>query len=1170
MIFNFVSSTPFQTFAASNQFDGGQVLFNSNVSYTIGDVVTQTIGTLTFADTIGVTSINGEQFFVSSGGIAITSAMDAGTGTVFLVGNGDITQTAGSSITAAALGVRQESLVAGENVILTGLNNVSIFAAFNASEDGQIAFNNTSNLTIDNVASVTFCGLTFSQTTGVASEGDILIQTDGSLLILQSVNADDKANDLRLIANGDIRQSSTGTLIADELGVRQQQAVFDGANDENTDSEHGIQLNEANDVNALAMLNVEANGDLSFNDINDLRVDEVITQTIGNVTFATSNGVVSTGSGTINLVAAGAINDGSGIAISTGGNASFTAGLDIELVNEVSDSLATGGNASFNSSDIEVGQDGAAAGANTNVQLGNLTVVGPTTGTADITEDDSTFFFNATATGQLVITSGNNISNLANTSILADQIQFNAVNQVQIGNQTGDTFAANTATQIAVGVNAANATLVTGTNGAFVGNSTNIRINGDVPLDPSINQSHATFVGDPFQLGTSVSDTLFVRSDGFIDQVTGNLDALNLGLIAANHIHLASVSNTNAAFAAVAGEATAVNQAAVDTRLTALAAIQGSEVRQLVQSVSIDHQGNLVLAQVTDQGTVETGSPASISGVTTSAINSGSIFLEASTSIAVNADASATSFNALPQITTYVASPLGGANDPNAITFNGGQFSVTGTEGAATNQGVVNNSEVRAFFGFDSNGDGVIDAFLDGTTNVVQLGATGATEADQFVRAQYGNPGEAGYRLAFVWDSQRRFDAGFGAGQENPNLYTFNDTTNNERYDVIVFNQDAFNLAGPTFLIDAADFGDFNAFLTTIEGNGVDPQDPETFGFNTLFAKVDPWSAQALVERIGDPRIFTTVEVRNDQDINLFVGDLDSVDNSLNSLTETLESTLETRGVAVPSIPFEIERNSFAVVDVVTPPPQQVNFIQNFEPPEPPRPDSPGRISYIAVRIGDPDNPEDIPEDYVIEVDGELILKNPQADYAPLDPKDSPIVLEDVEKNEIEQIIERIERDENAEAGLWYKIFIDYEDGSGKKDELLFYYFKTGQQQESEIGPESDFESNVPMTDGDSSEGDPDQERDSDRQSRVLIKDGNLRFAGRVSELDRIASNDPISDLKGSEKLGLSAGTLMLATLAARNNEALAKQNELKEENFSRFERFKRSVGRLIGIGKRA
>ena len=72
------------------------------------------------------------------------------------------------------------------------------------------------------------------------------------------------------------------------------------------------------------------------------------------------------------------------------------------------------------------------------------------------------------------------------------------------------------------------------------------------------------------------------------------------------------------------------------------------------------------------------------------------------------------------------------------------------------------------------------------------------------------------------------------------------------------------------------------------------------FNFDTLFEKVDPYTVVALEQRIDDPTIFTTVEVRNDQDINLFAGA--TADNSLNAVSEVLESQLETNGIQIVNI----------------------------------------------------------------------------------------------------------------------------------------------------------------------------------------------------------------------------------------------------------------------------
>ena len=227
------------------------------LGYSITDVSDQTFELVSFTATSGSTTINGDQAYLSGAELNIASAIDAGTETVYLIANGDISQSATSAITAGSLGVRQEEAVtANENVVLTGLNEVAIFSAINLSDDGQIAFNNTRNLTIDVVVAPTLCDVPASSTTGITSGGDILVVNNGFLLIREEINADAKADDVRLVANGDIRQTNNGIVIANQLGVRQAQA-FNASNDENADGEHDIEMALANDVNDLAMINVE-------------------------------------------------------------------------------------------------------------------------------------------------------------------------------------------------------------------------------------------------------------------------------------------------------------------------------------------------------------------------------------------------------------------------------------------------------------------------------------------------------------------------------------------------------------------------------------------------------------------------------------------------------------------------------------------------------------------------------------------------------------------------------------------------------------------------------------------------------------------------------------------------------------------------------------------------
>ncbi len=1076
-------------FAAHNDFDSGFIVFNDIDDLTIASVAQLMFCDQTFEQTVGIEGRG--DILIRAGGFLViqeTIQADNGLDDVRLIANGNITQTPAGIIIADNLGVRQENTIGISNILLDQVNDVKTLSARNLSDGGVIVFNDTDQvatinfgLSIESLTSQSIGNISFATTDGVSTtfigaaiagaadvdSGDILINSDGFLQINDQVNAGNA--DVRLTANGDLVQSVNGSLTANELGVRQRASMLNSNYDLDGNNQCDILLNEAsggnriNDVDNLAMVNYFRDGNLLMGDMNDLTIDQVSAQAICNVSFEIVIGVTSDdgmtgtptdGVGDITLEADESLNDGDNIPIITGGQGFFRGDNEIELADQVGDQLKIGGTASFQSADIQVGQDSSAAG-NGNVLFGSLKVndLGTGTGTADITEDDGTLLTGENSTGTLILTSANNITNANDTFVKLDHVQFNAENgTVFMGNQPGDRFESRLNDEIEIGTLAIDVSIAA---------DSSVEING---MDPTIdNQPHDMTAGE-FDLGTRVTETLFVTSAGHIEQTIGNLNAKQLGLDAVNHVHLESVSANNILLAINAGDSTVnANLASHRAVLDALALIDGSEVRpDLVQSISVMHQGSLILGSVVNP---DLGNR--IDGISVVATDDGSVFLMAQDLIAINNDVTATSSGSLPQVTAYVQNAA--ANDASRITFsNDAAIRVTGTNGSETNHGVVNFAQTEAFFGIDTDGNGAIDKFffdanmngiLDSgeisfeTTFVIRLDA-GTDSAEQKIESIYGHPGEEGYRFAFVWDSQRRFDAGFPFAQEDPNLYTTNATSDSELFNVWIVNPDNHEVM---LVVIGSE-----AFQTAL----IEMDSPQggNFNFDTVFEKVLAWTRIALSERTDDPRVFTTVEVRNDQDINLFVGNIGSADNSLNAVSQTLEARIETPGYSMPSTPFVFVVNPVPVQPPLEAVQQLITYIETIDQPELNRLEDPGRLSFIAVEIDNPDDPDDAPEDHMLEVDGELILKDPQIEYDPLNKDELPEIITEADKNEYQKIIEKIENDPNAETGLWYKVFIDYRD-PGKKDELLFYYYKTGERPDQDLGPASDFQEPSPPAD---------------------------------------------------------------------------------------------------------
>jgi len=318
--------------------------------------------------------------------------------------------------------------------------------------------------------------------------------------------------------------------------------------------------------------------------------------------------------------------------------------------------------------------------------------------------------------------------------------------------------------------------------------------------------------------------------------------------------------------------------------------------------------------------------------------------------------------------------------------------------------------------------------------------------APQLIQAVYGNQGEAGYRLGFIFDSERRFDPAFADIQEVPNLYTTNDSTLAEGFDISVQGILA------TELQTSVDSSELSFQTSTVEQS-----DAITgpFNFNSTFEKVQPFTRDSLSARTDTTLVFTVVEVRNDQDINLFVG-TDS--NGFNAVSQTLEAEIETVGLP-PTVPeFGFVENVVPEITLPARDPDQTTIVDTVELPQVTTFQRQGTLSWIAVKIDDPNTEEDDenPELNITEIDGELILNDPLIDYQPLDPDETPKTLDGLKRNQYEQITATIEADPEAEVGLWYKVYIENDEDSGKENELLFYYYKTGEKQDIDAELDAD------------------------------------------------------------------------------------------------------------------
>jgi hypothetical protein len=206
-------------------------------------------------------------------------------------------------------------------------------------------------------------------------------------------------------------------------------------------------------------------------------------------------------------------------------------------------------------------------------------------------------------------------------------------------------------------------------------------------------------------------------------------------------------------------------------------------------------------------------------------------------------------------------------------------------------------------------------------------------------------------------------------------------------------------------------------------------------GGQETISKVEPFSRDAIIEHTNQPKVFADITVRNDQHINLFSGSLAGLDNSLNEVEQRLLlAELDAPKKASPLLPTINEIEPLVIkqvaelpLDSPTPLEQTTSIfgrqVAAFEK---------GDLQWVQVEV---------PLDDLEMVAEEVRLKYPVRFYPASDGADEH-EFNNVGENETDRIVEQIERSSDAEPGYWYRIFKSYDN---RDDELIFYYFKTGE-----------------------------------------------------------------------------------------------------------------------------
>ncbi len=710
-----------------------------------------------------------------------------------------------------------------------------------------------------------------------------------------------------------------------------------------------------------------------------------------------------------------------------------------------------------------------------------------------------------------------------------DAIEFSGVNSFtdlfvftnqSISNAADTILSVDGHTQLNAGVdivlgNQANDSFSFGSIGV-VAPDAHIELDSSVVIDASVPDQDIANFGRNASQGTEVSGTLFLTSTGSIEQSSGSLNVANLGLQSDEFVHLSSVSELNNTVAISAGTSGALTNVNAIQTLQSLADLENSEVNAaLGQSISIHHAGTLNVTTVTSHFDT-----SQIDGLQTS---DGSIFATSVENISIQENITARSPTADPQATIYSAA--GDVNNPGVL-FEGGEIEVIGN----TNAGIVNANQTFANFFGD---DGFV---IRGTTEILVLNTDGS--ADQQIVLDIGNVGETGYRVGIVWDGENQP----GSPVENINTFVPNPDVASEAFeDEIVQNN--------------------TTTLHPFSGVG---------GERVTLQKIESYTAEAVILHQESPNVFSTVTVRNDQDINLFAGALRSVSNALNETEQTLRAEFDQPRREAPNLPKitpinPIEIKTIAELPISSSAPESSSTltfdrdVQTFET---------GDLKWVQVTI----ELEDLEE-----FGDEVRIKDPTKVFAKSDGAEIVDLDDEIGENEVEKIIEDIEKNEKAESGYWYKVFKDYQN---RDDELFFYHFKTGDSQiqsdqadDSQLNPEA---SDLDTTDTDQSPG-----NELEEIERKFVPPE--RPGSDFEPIPETSESESDSNSTSFSPQTLSATGLMAASLliqktnsAKKKDDSAATQPDCKKSEltssrskqsqpkFSRLDRIKRRIQNAI------
>ncbi|MBS0206523.1 MAG: hypothetical protein JSS49_26845, partial [Planctomycetes bacterium] len=620
----------------------------------------------------GITTTNDSVTIESGGAINVANSIDVGGGTLRMSAAGSVTESAGKTISAAAVGVTTST----GDITLDQNNVVGIFAASNAAVGGSVTFVDTVALSIGTVSadgSLFVGAVGISTTTG----GNIQVEDSATITVDQSVNA---------ATTGTVDLTATGP--ASDVVLNAD--VISGSGLLSLLADQNVTLNAGNlttgtDVTVTAGRAINESG-AGLITGNLLTTSSGTGTVLNNANLVTSFNATNTGTGAITFA------DQTAVLAVTGISQTGTGTVSVDNLGGQVNLTAT----------VSAGVNDVNLTASTNIIQANLAII-----TAGLLTTSS-------LTGTNLSTATNLVTSFNATNTVSGDIRLlnsGALNVTGINETGGNIFISNSGALSTSGV------IQDFTDGTSI---TLTADGGDLTIGAAVTGTLA----DTISLVTTTSGAVVIN--GTVSTGSGEIDATSAGGISqsgsfstAGLLKTVSLGGTLLTGTNTIGSFTASNTAGGDVNLVNTGALDVTGISETGGNVSVQNAGTLT-----------------VSGSGINASGAGSVDLTAtggSSEINVNSDvisgAGTLSLNAGQDLTLNAGNlTTGGAIDltaGNAIIELGAGLISSGLLTAISSTGTVlnNTNQVTSFHGSNS---GTGDISLK--TNATTLAVTGVSQ----------------------------------------------------------------------------------------------------------------------------------------------------------------------------------------------------------------------------------------------------------------------------------------------------------------------------------------------------------------------------------------------------------------------------------------------------------